>query len=98
MSISQNVASNSSFVSIRYALSSKVLPDANEYEESQIPLIDIAALRSISQLVQSIKQKIAVGERSGPGNDSETDAAGDRSGSTTTSSNCSKNINQEENK
>jgi hypothetical protein len=94
----RNTISNSSFVSIRYASSSKVLPDANEHEEAQIPVIDITALRSISRIVAAIKQRIAAGETDESGDDAQRHSAGSSSGSTGTSSNCSTNINQEENR
>lgn len=62
MSISQNAASNSFFVSIRYASSNNMIPNANEREEAEIPVIDIATLRNITRIVETIKQKIAAGE------------------------------------
>jgi len=98
MSNSRKIGRNSSFGGIRYAPSSKVVPNANEREETEIPVIDIAALRNITRIVETIKQKIAAGERNGSRNNSDTHAAGDPSGSTNTSSNCSENTNQEENR
>jgi len=87
MSKSRNIRRNSSSVSIWKADVSKVSPNANQQEKLQALLIDIDGLRSISRIVEIIKQKIAAGERNTPANDSERHAAGDSSGSTTTSSN-----------
>jgi hypothetical protein len=98
MKKSRNISGNSSFVSIRYAPSNKVVPNANEREDAEIPVIDIAGLRNITRIVETIKQKIAAGERNGPGNNTDTHAAGDPSGTTNTGSNCSENTNQEENR
>jgi hypothetical protein len=73
-----------------------VLPDANEREEAQIQVIDIAVLRNTSQIVDGLKRKIAAGETNRPGNNSDVHAAGNSSGSTVISSNCSKNRNRKE--
>src|SRR5690349_13669010 len=96
MSNSQNHSTNSTFVSIRYAPSSNVLPDANEHEEAQTLLIDIAALRSISRIVEALKNKIAACDKNRPGINRETDTTGNPSGSKDTRSNCSKDTNREE--
>src|SRR5215204_5403387 len=52
MNNSQNTAINSSFVSIRYASSSKGLPDANKHETSKVPVIDVETLQSIRRIVE----------------------------------------------
>jgi hypothetical protein len=95
MNETQNTSGNSSFVSIRYAPLSKVLPDANEHEEAQPLLIDIVALRSISRIVKEIKNKIAGADGNRPGINGERDAAEDTSSPTNTSSNRGTNINRE---
>jgi hypothetical protein len=98
MSKSHSFGGNSSFVSIRYASSTQNERDANNHEESHIPVIDIEALRSIRRIVLTIKERIAAGQQSKPGHDHQRLSGGDPSSSTDTGSNCSKNTNQEENR
>ena len=80
MNNSQNAAINSSFVRIRSCSSSKGVPDANEHEQSDAPVIDIEALRSISRIVLAIKERIAAGGGSRP-NPDQRRFGGDESGS-----------------
>ena len=91
MNNSQNVSSNSSFVSIRYASLSKELPDANEFAEREVPAIDVETLRKIQRIVEAIRRRIDETEHNGPGTVIGEYPAGDSSGSTTTSSNCREN-------
>lgn len=58
MSKSRNISTNSSFVSIRYAPLKKMLSYTDENEKAQISGIDIEALRTISRIVQAIKERI----------------------------------------
>jgi hypothetical protein len=85
----RNMGRNSSFVSIRSAPSTQNEQDANKYEENQIPVIDIEALRSIRRIVLTIKERIAAGQASNPGDDHQRFSAGDPSGPEITRSNCS---------
>ena len=63
MSKSRISCRNSSFVSIRKARSKNLLSYANQHEKVQTPVIDIEALRSISQIVRAIRNRIDVGEK-----------------------------------
>ena len=98
MSKLRNIGGNTSFVSIRYAPSTQKRRDANDHEESHLPVIDVEALRSIRRILLTIKERIATGQASNPGDGHQRLSAGDPSGSTDTRSNCSKNTNQEENR
>ena len=98
MSNSQNNSTNSPFVSIRYVSSKEVLPNANEREKIETTFVDIAAVRRISRIVEQIRRRIAGGGAVAPGDRHQSCPAGDRGGSTTPSSNCSKNSNPEEKK
>jgi hypothetical protein len=98
MGETQNTAGNLSFVSIRSAASTQNEQDANNHEENQIPVIDIEALRSIRRIVLTIKERIAAGQASKPGDGHQRLSAGDPRGPKDTRSNRSKNTNQEENK
>jgi hypothetical protein len=96
MSEPQNRGGNLSFVSIRSGPSTQKRWDANDHEESHLPVIDVEALRSIRRIVLTIQERIAAGQESKPGHDHQRLSDGDPSGSTDTRSNCSKNTNQEE--
>ena len=98
MGNSQNNSRNSSSVSIRYAPSKEVLPDANEREKNETTFIDIAGLRGLRRIVEQITHRISAAERTRPGDDHQYPAARDAGGSTTPSSNCGKNSNPEENR
>src|SRR5262245_39212932 len=98
MDESPKTSRNLSFRSIPSASSTQKGRDANDHEESHLPVIDVEALRSIRRIVLTIKERIAADEESKPGHDHQRLSAGDPSGSTDTRSNCSKNTNQEENR
>jgi hypothetical protein len=87
----RNTGSNSSFVSIRYASSSKELPDANKNERGKVPVIDVETLRSIRRIVESIKRRIDQDERDRTGNDLQATRTRDSSSSQTDRSNSSQN-------
>ena len=98
MSTTSNIGSNSSFVSIRYASSKEVLPDANGHTKTETICIDIAALRGIRQIVEQIRARIAAGGSLREGDDQQDYPTANRGGSTTPGSNFGKNSNPEENK
>lgn len=95
MSKLRNIGGNTSFVSIRYASSSKVLPNANEHEKSQTPVIDIEALRNISRIVRCIQARIDAAERTSPGCNPQKCGAGDPSSSEDPSANRCQNNDRE---
>ena len=96
MSKSPKISRNSSSVSIRYAPSNKELPDANKYEPSEIPVIDVEGLRSIRRIVLTIKQRIAEAEQTKTGHDHQRLSARGPGGSKTDCSNCAEDPNGEE--
>jgi hypothetical protein len=86
----RNIGRSSSFVSIPSAPSTQERRDANNHEESHLPVIDVEALRTIRRIVLTIKERIAAGQESRP-----VLSAGDPRGATDTRSNCSKNTQEE---
>ena len=96
MSTTNNIGSNSSFVSIRYASSKEALPDAKERAKTETIFINVAALRVISRLVKQIRRRMAAGGAVTAGDNHQSGRAGDQGDSTTLSSNRCENNNSEE--
>jgi len=93
MSKSQIARRSSCLGSIRKPRSCKASPDATEHEKRQIQVIDSKGLRSISRIVQAIKQRIDSGAS---GDDAQRSLISDPVGPALISSNCSENNNGEE--
>jgi hypothetical protein len=87
MSKARSIGRNSSFVSIQSAPSTQKRRDANDHEESHLPVIDVEALRSIRRIVLTIKERIAAGQASNPGDGHQRLSAGDPSSSEAACSN-----------
>jgi hypothetical protein len=67
-----------SFVSIRSAPSTQKRWDANNHEESHLPVIDVEALRSIRRIVLTINERIAAMDGRIPGSKLSTTIWGDQ--------------------
>jgi hypothetical protein len=93
MSKLRNIGRNSSFVSIRSALSKNLLPYAHEQEKVETLVIDIEALRAISRILRPIKERIDTEDGADRGNCT----AGDQC-ATATGANCSQNNHSENGK
>ena len=95
MSKSRSISRNSSLVSIRYAPLSKGQPNANEREEAPTPVIDIAALRNIRRIVETLRNRIDAGDGNTTGDGAQRYPPGDPGGPTNISSDRIKDINRQ---
>jgi hypothetical protein len=87
MSETQNTGGNLSFVSIRSAPSTQKERDDTKHEDHHVPVIDVEALQSIRRIVLTVKERIAAGQASNPGDGHQRLSAGDPNGSEAVRSN-----------